>query len=116
MEDSKFNKAYMYPNPTSPNAPIVFNPEKCDGCNKCIDFCRADCLHPNPEPGKPPIMLYPDECWFGGCCVGACPIPGANRMDYPMNQRISWKRKETGELMRMGMRNPPPPNTKPPCV
>jgi Ferredoxin len=112
----EYNKPYLVPNPVTPNAAIVFDPEVCDGCNKCIDFCRTDVLMPNPEPGKPPIVAYPDECWFGGCCVGACPNPGANRMDHPLNQRATWKRKETGEFFRIGMKNLPPPNRKPPVV
>jgi hypothetical protein len=33
-------------------------------------------------------------------------------MVYPINQRVGWKRKETGEYFRLGM--PPTPNTKPP--
>lgn len=112
---SKFNKeAYVFPNPSSPNQMIIFDPNLCDGCNKCIDFCRTDCLHPNPVPGEPPILLYPDECWYGGCCAGACD-KGACKMEHPMNQKMVWKRKETGEIMRVGMKNPPEPNETPVC-
>ena len=60
------------------------------------------------------IAVYPDECWFCGCCVTHCPVPGAIRIEYPMNQRVGWKRKETGEYYRIGMKNPPPPNETPP--
>ncbi len=63
---------------------------------------------------QPPLVLYPDECWFCGTCVEECPAPGAIRMEHPLNQRIAWKRKETGELFRRGMKNPPPPNLRPP--
>jgi NAD-dependent dihydropyrimidine dehydrogenase PreA subunit len=107
-------KAYMIPNPFAPSRAIKINPELCNGCNTCIEVCRTDVYVPNPEKGKPPIILYPDECWFCGCCVEHCPIPGANKMEHPLNQRIGWKRKETGELFRMGMHNPPPPNKRPP--
>jgi hypothetical protein len=41
-------------------------------------------------------------------------VPGAIRMEYPLNQRVGWKRKETGEYFRIGMKNSPPPNTRPP--
>jgi NAD-dependent dihydropyrimidine dehydrogenase PreA subunit len=64
--------------------------------------------------GEQPIAVYPDECWFCGCCVTHCPVPGAIRMDFPMNQRVGWKRKETGEYYRIGMKNPLPPNERPP--
>jgi NAD-dependent dihydropyrimidine dehydrogenase PreA subunit len=64
----------------------------------------------------PPIVLYPDECWFCGTCVEECPAPGAIRMEHPLNQRVGWKRKDTGQLFRVGMNNPPPPYTVPPMV
>jgi hypothetical protein len=41
-------------------------------------------------------------------------VPGAIRMDFPMNQRVGWKRKATGEFFRIGMKDPPPPVTRPP--
>jgi NAD-dependent dihydropyrimidine dehydrogenase PreA subunit len=109
-------KVYMAPNPATPCKGIEIDPEICNGCNQCIEVCRTDVLVPNPKKGKPPIVLYPDECWFGGCCVAACPRPGAIKMLHPLNQNISvvWKRKETGEYFRLGMKNPPPPNTRPP--
>jgi NAD-dependent dihydropyrimidine dehydrogenase PreA subunit len=108
------SKAYLVPNPMTPCQVIVIDPELCTGCNDCVEVCRTDVLVPNPEKGKPPIVLYPDECWFGGCCVGHCSVPGAIKMVYPLNQRVGWKRKDTGEYFRIGMNNPPPPNTRPP--
>ena len=109
-----YNKAYMVPNPMMPNQIVSFDAEVCTGCNTCVDVCRLGVLVPNPEKGKSPIVLYPDECWFCGCCVGDCPVPGANMLLHPLNLRMGWKRKETGEHFRIGMKNPPPPNTKPP--
>ena len=108
------NKAYMVPNPMTPCRAVIIDPKLCIGCNQCVEVCRTDVLVPNPEKGKPPILLYPDECWFGGCCVEPCPVQGAIKMVHPLNQRIGWKRKETGEYFRIGMKNPPPPNTRPP--
>jgi hypothetical protein len=35
-------------------------------------------------------------------------------VEYPLNQRVGWKRKATGEYFRIGMNNPPPANTRPP--
>jgi NADH-quinone oxidoreductase subunit F len=72
----------------------------------------ARCLHCNQY--LPPVILYPDECWFCGTCVEECPVAGAISMEHPLNQRVAWKRKETGELFRRGMKNPPPPNLRPP--
>jgi Na+-translocating ferredoxin:NAD+ oxidoreductase RNF subunit RnfB len=105
---------YMVPNPATPNQCVTFDPEICAGCNTCIEACRTDVLVPNPEKGKPPVVLYPEECWFCACCVAHCPRPGAVRMEFPMNQRVGWKRKKTGEYFRIGMKNPPPSNERPP--
>jgi MinD superfamily P-loop ATPase len=106
--------AYRVPNPTMPCRVIAFNEELCTACNMCVDVCRTDVMIPNPDEGKPPLVLYPDECWFCGCCAADCPVPGAITVEYPLNQRVGWKRKDTGEYFRIGMKNPPPPNTKPP--
>lgn len=109
MSDKIYNEPILVPNQMTPNYAITIDPTKCTGCNKCIDYCRADVLMPNPVKGKPPIMLYPDECWFAGCCAGACPHDGAIIMHQPVNQRVGWKRKETGEYFRVGMENHPEP-------
>jgi len=108
------NKGHIFPNPIMPNQCIIINPDLCNGCNSCVKVCRTDVLIPNKEKGKPPILVYPDECWFCGCCVEECPIPDVISLNFPLNQRVVWKRKETGEYFRIGMKNPPPPNTKPP--
>lgn len=109
-------KAYMLPNLITPNKPVEFNEEVCNGCNKCVDICMMDVLVPNPDKGKPPIVLYPDECWHGGCCLKECPLrdEGALKVNVPLMSRMRWKRKETGEHFRLGMPNPPLPNTRPP--
>ena len=107
-------RAYMLPNPSTPGKAVEIDSMVCNGCLNCVEVCRMDVLVPHPEVEKPPIVLYPDECWFCACCVEECPRPGAIRMEHPLNQRVGWRRKETGEYFRIGMRNPPPPNRKPP--
>jgi NAD-dependent dihydropyrimidine dehydrogenase PreA subunit len=92
------DKAYMVPNPPTPNKAVAFNPDVCTGCNLCVEVCPTDVMMPNPEKKQPPIVVYPEECWYCGGCVEECPPPG----------------KDTGELFRLGMKNPPPPNTRPP--
>lgn len=106
------NNAYAVPNPITPGQVIVIDEKLCNGCNTCVDVCRVDVMVPNLEKGKSPIVLYPDECWFCGCCASDCPV-GALRVEYPLNQRVGWRRKDTGEYFRIGMKNPPPPNTRP---
>ena len=110
-------KAYMVPNPPTPNRVIDFDLGICIGCNRCVEICRSDVLMPNPEKNKPPLVLYPDECWYCGTCVLECKHPGAITMVHPLNQSISviWKRKATGQSFRLGMLKPPSPNTRPPA-
>ena len=108
------NKVYVIPNQNAPFPAIKIDPDLCKGCNMCVDVCRVDVFLPNQEKGKPPIVVYADECWFCGCCVLHCPVSGAIRMEHPLNQRVGWKRKATGEYFRIGMKNPPPPNNRPP--
>ena len=107
---------FMVPNLPTPNKPIVFAEGACNGCNICVDVCPMDILFPNPRRGKPPILLYPEECWYDGCCVMSCParFKGAIKLVHPMMQKVRWKRKDSGEHFRVGMKNPPPPNTSPP--
>jgi NAD-dependent dihydropyrimidine dehydrogenase PreA subunit len=74
--------------------PIIYDREKCVGCNKCVDICQVDLLVPNPERGEPPIVLYPGECWYCGCCVMECPVEGAIRLRHPLMNQAHWVSKE----------------------
>ena len=105
-------ETYMLPNPMTPCIPITFDEDLCVGCNTCVNVCRTDVLMPNPTMGGVPIVLYPDECWFCGCCVEDCPVPGASQFHQPLNQQLAWKRKDTGELFRVGGTGNPEPSVK----
>ena len=37
-------KVYMTPNPPTPNRALAFDPEVCNGCNRCVEACRSDVL------------------------------------------------------------------------
>jgi NAD-dependent dihydropyrimidine dehydrogenase PreA subunit len=95
------DKVYITPNVPTPGRPVIFNPDICTGCNECVEACQVDVFVPNPEAGMPPIILHPEECWYGGCCVAHCPSPGAIEFNWPLMQRVQWKRKDTGEIFRV---------------
>lgn len=95
------NEAYILPNHSGPTMAVAIDPSLCIGCSSCADICRIQTILPNPEKGKPPVVAYPDECWYCGCCVEACPT-GALEMRLPINQRVFFKDKETGEVFRIG--------------
>lgn len=116
LEGLSTRTATLGPNLITPNQPIIFDADACTGCNLCIEDCPIDVFVPAPERGAVPLILYPDECWYCGCCEMRCPeyAHGAIRINFPLMQRARWKRKATGEHFRLGMKNPPPPNTRPP--
>lgn len=112
----KNHKVYAVPNQVTPNKPVVIKEDACIGCNTCVNVCMNDIFIPNPEKGKPPLIVFPDECWSCGACVMECPKKDEYciEVNWPLMRRMRWKRKDTGEHFRIGMPNPPPPNTKPP--
>jgi NAD-dependent dihydropyrimidine dehydrogenase PreA subunit len=115
MKKEAQEKIYAEPNTPTPSRPVIIDPDVCTGCNICVERCSMDVFIPNPEKGKPPIILYPDECWYEGHCLFACPTPGAIKFNHPLVMtREPWKDKATGKYFWVGMKNPPPPNPKPP--
>ena len=118
MDKIENKKVYI---PIQAQSIVTYDPDVCTGCRNlkepmCVKACRNDMLLPNPEKGKPPVVAYPDECCECGCCVHACPyaLKGAITMNWPIAALVRWKRKDSGKHYRVGMPNPPQPNTKPP--
>ena len=56
------NEIYAIPNLVTPNTPVIFNSDTCNGCNHCVEVCQVDVYIPNPKKGQPPLILHPDEC------------------------------------------------------
>jgi NAD-dependent dihydropyrimidine dehydrogenase PreA subunit len=84
---------YLLPNRPTPGRPVLFDAGVCNGCNRCVTVCPEDVLAPNPRKGRPPVILHAEECWYCGPCVEDCPLPGAIRLNHPLQQRVRWKRK-----------------------
>lgn len=78
--------------PVEPAVPILYDKEKCTGCNRCVEACQIDLLVPNEIKGNPPIVAYPDECWYCGCCVMDCPHD-AIKMQHPLMNQARWVEK-----------------------
>lgn len=95
------SEAILCPNVTGPTEAVTIDEKLCVACNACVNICRMQTLMKNPVAGKCPIVAYPDECWYCACCVEACRT-GALHMNLPINQRILFKRKSTGEVFRLG--------------
>ena len=69
--------------------PLIYDEEKCIGCNACAEICQCDILLPNPEKGKHPIVMYPGECYYCGAYVMVCP-KGAVKLAHPLMNRAKF--------------------------
>ncbi|MDO4633638.1 MAG: ferredoxin family protein [Eubacteriales bacterium] len=67
--------------------PIIYDQEKCIGCNRCAEVCQCDILLPSEKKGEHPIVMYPGECYYCGACVMVCPKKGAIRLEHPLMNR-----------------------------
>lgn len=94
----KISKSYVLPELPAAH-PLIFDPEVCTGCNKCVNICQVDVLLPNPKKGRPPLVAYPGECWYGGCCVEVCPKDGAIKLRHPLFNRPYWATREEIEKL-----------------
>lgn len=84
------------PNTEMPSSnPIIYDSDKCTGCNRCVEICQADILAPDTVKGGHPIVLFPDECWYCGCCVMECPVKGAISLRHPLMNRVHWIAKDS---------------------
>jgi NAD-dependent dihydropyrimidine dehydrogenase PreA subunit len=102
MEDNvSEEKTFAVPNVSTPNNPVLFNADICNGCNTCVEVCPVDVYLPHPQEGRPPIIMHQDECWYCGCCVNDCPCPGAIQFNWPLQSRGYWKNKKTGEVHQL---------------
>jgi NAD-dependent dihydropyrimidine dehydrogenase PreA subunit len=83
-------KEYTVSMVSSSVTPIVYNPDRCIGCNRCVQVCQCDILFPSEEKGEHPIVMYPGECYYCGACVMVCPTPGAITLKHPLMNRAKF--------------------------
>lgn len=55
-----------------------FDPDQCDACDKCVDFCQFNALA---SVGKTPL-LFPELCHGCGGCMLVCPQDAIREKDY----------------------------------
>jgi len=94
-------KVIALPNVLSPDNPVLFNPDICNGCNHCVEVCQIDVFMAHPRKGEPPIILHPEECRYCGCCANECLRPGALTFNRPIQAHGYWKNKATGEIHQL---------------
>lgn len=87
MSENNYNKEFSVFKVTCSANPIVYDAEKCIGCNRCTAVCPSDILFPSLEKGKAPTVMYPGECIYCGACVMDCPVEGAIHFEHPVMNR-----------------------------
>lgn len=55
-----------------------FDPDQCDACDQCVDFCQFNALA---SVGKTPL-LFPELCHGCGGCTLVCPQDAIREKDY----------------------------------
>jgi len=61
------------------NAKLEINPEKCDGCGKCIPACPANAIVME----KSKARIIPEKCIDCGVCVDYCPKKAFMSKSFP---------------------------------
>jgi formate hydrogenlyase subunit 6/NADH:ubiquinone oxidoreductase subunit I len=88
--DQELEKTEYTVSPVSSSVnPIIYDPEKCIGCNRCAQVCQCDILFPAEKKGEHPIVMYPGECYYCGACVMVCP-KGAIQLKHPLMNRAKF--------------------------
>ena len=68
----------------------AFDPERCGGCRRCVDFCRFNALVY--VRGRP--MVFPDVCHACGGCALVCPNGAVREQDRPVGELERGRRGE----------------------
>ena len=75
--------------------PTYVDPNKCDGCGKCVDICPSDIMHLSNSVfnGRKAYNVEPDYCWECYSCVKECPQHAIDMRGYadfnPLNHKLT---------------------------
>ena len=69
----------------------AFNPEKCTGCRKCVDFCRFNALIYIKKKPK----VFPEVCHSCGGCELVCPEGAVSSVEHPVGMVQTGHHKDT---------------------
>lgn len=86
--------------------PTFVDPNKCDGCGKCVDICPSDIMHLSNSvfSGRKAYNIEPNYCWECYSCVKECPQHAIDMRGYadfaPLNHKLTVLRdKERNVIM-----------------
>ena len=97
--------------------PTFVDPNKCDGCGKCVDICPSDIMHLSSSVfrGRKAFNIEPNYCWECYSCVKECPQHAIDMRGYadfaPMNHKLTVLRDTERNVVnwklkyRNGMKN-----------
>jgi len=75
--------------------PTFVDPNKCDGCGKCVDICPSDIMHLTNSVfrGRKALNIEPNYCWECYSCVKECPQHAIDMRGYadfaPLNHKLT---------------------------
>ena len=85
--------------------PTYVDPNKCDGCGKCVDICPSDIMHLSNSifGGRKAYNIEPNYCWECYSCVKECPQHAIDMRGYadfaPLDHKLTVLRdKEKNEV------------------
>ena len=97
--------------------PTYVDPEKCDGCGKCVDICPSAIMHLSNSvfSGRKAYNVEPNYCWECYSCVKECPQHAIDMRGYadfnPLDHKLTVLRDKQKNVVhwkikyRNGMKN-----------
>ena len=90
--------------------PTFVDPNKCDGCGKCVDICPSDIMHLSHSilNGRKAFNIEPNYCWECYSCVKECPQHAIDMRGYadfaPLNHKLTVLRDKEKNMVNWKMK------------